>query len=179
MTNSPDLCLQVCGRCSALVNVSGSTCKKFCEMNGLVCTAAWDDLVEETCSYDVVTNKLQPSLADACSYEWTNTSDAICECITDPVCTVAAKHACIAAHRTVCSPGSTECGPCEIGYIPQGNVCMLAPGKGGDAAASNNVNEHEYRIEYLQVTASAGDVNDYVYRIGLLVVMAGVGLCGF
>merc|ERR1711939_753748 len=59
---------------SAVVNVrdNGGTCEEYCSKQGLSCLDSWDDATNEQCSLDAT--------KVGCSYSWTGTSDAICEC---------------------------------------------------------------------------------------------------
>ena len=89
---------QVCGDCSALVKVrdNGGTCKEYCSRQDLSCSDSWDDTTGEQCSMNAPRR--------GCSYQWTSTSDAICEC--DVVSSVES----VIAAEPPPAPGVSHCG---------------------------------------------------------------------
>ena len=73
--------LVTCGACSALVKVldNGGTCEGFCLLQGLACVEGWDDETEEECSPEA-RGVLEARGIPSCSYNFPDTSDAVCSC---------------------------------------------------------------------------------------------------
>ncbi len=77
--------VKICGECTAVVETEKveprpKSCASYCQMNGLRCKAAWDDVTNNECSMD----QKGANPAWTCDYEWEDTSDAVCECEVNP-----------------------------------------------------------------------------------------------